>query len=450
MPRHVRPTPTIASRPRRTGKTSASQGRRWLLDCYLLRTTDALASAVMAYAVPLIVLQLTGSAALTGTAFGIEWLPRIAAILGAGPLIDRHTPQTTAFTAAALRTIATATTVIAVALGAGAPAVLAYAVIGGILTQAGYLATESLTSEATRHAGPDGHKIQATTTAIDQATQLAGPVLAGLLLWCSPTVLLTAVTVLCAMTALQTLLLTDAHPRPRLRLVTDQPTPNLVRQLAAGTRTVARIPALAWLLAALAAGNLVSGVLQVATPILTTQRFHHTPEATTGIWTASALASLLAVSVARRAVTRLGLFRTGAVAATIASITALGAGAAPTFSLYAAAVTLMMAAEGALLVVLRTGRARLIPAAGFSATLSATVAMILIPLPIAGALVASIAAPHLQLVVIAAAGAQALVAGACFTGLARHRAALDESPEPLPASAPSASPSTAFEDRDAA
>ena len=441
MPRHARTTPptrATGSTERRRPRAEQRQDqprRPWLLDCYLLRSTDALAGAVLAYAVPLIVLQLTGSAALTGTAFGIEWLPRILAILGAGPLIDRYTPQTSAFSAAVLRTAATAATLLALVLGAGAPAVLAYAVIGGILTQAGTLATESLTSEASRKAGPDGHKVQATATAIDQIAQLVGPVLAGLLLWCSPVILLTAVAGLCAITALQALLLAEAHPRPRLRLVTDEPAPSLPRQLAAGTRTVARTPALALLITGLASGNLVSGVLLVATPILTQQRFHHLAEASTGIWTASALASLAVVALARRTIAHNGLFRTGAVAAACASTAALAAGAAPTFPLYAAAVTTMMAAEGALAVVLRTGRARLIPAAGFSSTLAATIAMTTLPLPVAGTLVAAVSPNDLQLVVIASAIFQAVVAAACFNGLARHRAVLDAIPSTTSAGA---------------
>jgi hypothetical protein len=432
VPRHARTTPlTITSGARRrprAGRRQNPPGRTGLLDCYLLRSTDALAGAVLAYAIPLSVLQLTGSAALTGTAFGIEWLPRILAILGAGPLIDRYTPQTSAFTAATLRTAATAATIVGLLLGAGTPAVLAYAVIGGVLTQAGTLATESLTSEASRKAGPDGYTVQATATAIDQVAQLVGPVLAGLLLWCSPTVLLTAVAALCAMTALQALLLADAHSRPRLRLVTDEPAPSLLRQLTAGTRTVARTPALALLITGLASGNLVSGVLLVATPIVTQQRFHHLAAASTGIWTASAIGSLAVVALARRTIARHGLYCTGAVAAACVSTAALAAGAAPSFPLYAAAVIAMMAAEGALAVVLRTGRARLIPATGFSSTLAATVAMTTLPLPVAGALVAVVSPDELQLVILASATFQALVAAVCFAGLARHRGALDALP----------------------
>jgi hypothetical protein len=48
---------------------------------YLMRAADALASATATYAIPLLVLVLvtTGSTALTGLTFLLEWSPRLAA-----------------------------------------------------------------------------------------------------------------------------------------------------------------------------------------------------------------------------------------------------------------------------------------------------------------------------------------------------------------------------------
>lgn len=56
---------------------------------YLMRATDALASATATYAIPLLVLVTSGSTALTGLAFLLEWTPRLAAFTFAGALVDR-------------------------------------------------------------------------------------------------------------------------------------------------------------------------------------------------------------------------------------------------------------------------------------------------------------------------------------------------------------------------
>lgn len=60
-----------------------------LLRTYLMRGADALASATATYAIPLLVLVTTGSTALTGVAFLLEWSPRLAAFAFAGSLVDR-------------------------------------------------------------------------------------------------------------------------------------------------------------------------------------------------------------------------------------------------------------------------------------------------------------------------------------------------------------------------
>lgn len=57
---------------------------------YLPRTADALAFAMSTYGIPLLVLATTRSAALTGAAFALEWVPRLAAFGWAGSIVDRR------------------------------------------------------------------------------------------------------------------------------------------------------------------------------------------------------------------------------------------------------------------------------------------------------------------------------------------------------------------------
>jgi hypothetical protein len=101
---------------------------------------------------------------------------------------------------------------------------------------------------------------------------------------------------------------------------------------------------------------------------------------------------------------------------------------APGFAVYTAAVAVLMAAEGALTVVLRTLRSRLIPVTAFGSTLAVTIILVLLPLPVAGALVAAVPAAGLPHLLLACAALQGVVLAACFGGLRRHRAACEPPP----------------------
>ncbi|WP_405814471.1 hypothetical protein [Streptomyces sp. NBC_01390] len=86
-----------------------------------------------------------------------------------------------------------------------------------------------------------------------------------------------------------------------------------------------------------------------------------------------------------------------------------------------------MAGEGALTVVLRTLRPRLTPAAAFGSTLSVTIVLVVLPMPVAGAL------PGLLLACAVLQGAAVALAfrGACGTTAPPTRRA-EQPPIPRP------------------
>ena len=427
------PAPSAQGEPPLARTTTAADRRhaappppRWLARCYTLRAADALASSTVAYAVPLLVLHLTGSAAWTGTAFTLEWVPRLAAIAGAGPWIDRHSPQASALATGAARAATAALAAAGLLLGGGITDLLAFAVVTGVLAQCSFLASEALSADASKAAGPHAHRIQAVCAGIDQGAQLAAPLLGGLLLLIGPTAMLATITGLSLLMATQALALRTQ--RPRLRLVPQRPAPRLLPALTSGIRTLRQTPALAWLVAALAAGNLVSGLLEVTAPVVVTQHLHRSSAALGAMWTIAATASLLAILAARRAVERFGLYPVGLTAAITTCLAAFAAATAPDYTSFTTAIATLTAAEGAATVMLRTARARLIPAHNFGATLAATVLLVLAPIPIAGALAAA-ASTHLHALLLACAAGQAVALAACFSGLYRHRADYETAPE---------------------
>lgn len=382
---------------------------------YLMRGTDALASTTATYAIPLLVLVTTGSTALTGLAFLLEWTPRLAAFAFAGSLVDRWGARRIFRSANFIRaTVVALTGAVLTALpSAGTPTtcvVLAFGAASGLLAEVSFVSVETLGAEAGRRLGDQAHRVQAVQTGIDQGSVLIGPLLGGLLLLAGPSVLLAMVALL-AMTA-------AAATRHGETPADHQPVPG---SLLTGWRTLRRIPALAWLAGGLAASNLATGVLQAAAPITVIHRFHYSTADVGAVWSAAAVASLLSVIATRRAIDRWTVWPVGAAAAAVSTTACLATALAPGFAAYTAAVAAVMAADGALTVVLRTLRVRLIPATAFGSTLAVTIILVLLPLPVAGALVAAVPSAGLPHLLLACAVLQGLVLAACFSGLRRHR-----------------------------
>ena len=345
---------------------------------YLMRATDALASTTATYAIPLLVLITTGSTALTGLAFLLEWTPRLAAFAFAGSLVDRWGAGRVFRVSNLVRTavVALAGVVLLALPSAGAATtcvVLAFGAASGLLAEVSFVAVETLGAEASRRLGDAAHRVQAVQTGIDQGAVLVGPLLGGLLLLAGPTVLLTLVGALA---------LTAAATTPSGGTVADhRPVPS---SLLTGWRTLRRIPALSWLVGGLAASNLATGVLQAAAPITVIHHFHYSAAAVGAVWSAAAVASLIAVWTARRAIDRFQVWPVGAVAAVASTAACLASALAPSFTAYTAAVAVVMAGDGALTVILRTLRSRLIPTQAFGSTLAVTIILVLLPLPLAG------------------------------------------------------------------
>ncbi|MGW7710957.1 MFS transporter [Streptomyces sp. NPDC054771] len=390
-----------------------------LLRTYLMRGADALASATATYAIPLLVLVTTGSTALTGVAFLLEWSPRLAAFAFAGSLVDRWGAGRVFRVSNLVRTVMVvlAGAVLLALPSAGTMTtcvVLAFGAVSGLLAEISFVAVETLGAEASRRMGGAAHREQSVQTGIDQGAMLVGPLLGGLLLLAGPAVLLAVVAVL-ALTAAATTSGDAGH-------AVHQPVSS---SLLTGWETLRRTPALAWLVGGLAASNLTTGVLQAAAPITVIHHFHYSTASVGSVWSAAAVVSLVAVWASRRAIDRFGIWPVGVVGGGVATAACLATALAPSFTAYTVAVAVVMAGEGVMTVVLRTLRSRLIPVRAFGSTLAVTIILVLLPLPLAGALVAITPVTAIAHVLLACAILQGLALGACFAGLRRHRTACE-------------------------
>ncbi|MFE3645924.1 MFS transporter [Streptomyces sp. NPDC059169] len=391
---------------------------------YLPRTADGAAFAMTTYGIPLLVLATTGSAALTGLAFALEWFPRIGAFTVAGTMVDRY-GTTRVFRAACLARA------LVVLIAAGALAaleaqtltatvtVMLLAASTGVLTEFSYVAAETAGGEASRKAGAGAHRVQSVLLGIDQTATLAGPLAAGLLLeWCGPAGMLGT---LAGFSLLGAALAPRSRHAPRGAVVAD------TGGLRKGWATLRSLPALAWLVGGLVVSNCAIGLLQAAMPVIVVTELGHSSADAGLVWSAAATASLLAITAARRAIDRWGLWPVGAVAASVAACATLAVAQADTYRGYLLLIAVLMAGEGGLTVVLRTLRSHLIPPEVFGSTLSLTILLLLLPFPAAGLLVAAVPPADLGHLITIAAVLQALGLAAAFARL-RTLPALPASP----------------------
>lgn len=90
---------------RPAGRHAAVPPGSLLRRVYAPRAFDALAFSMSTYAMPLLVLATTESASLTGLAFALEWIPRVAAFGLAGDLVDRRGAAIVFFLASSARAV---------------------------------------------------------------------------------------------------------------------------------------------------------------------------------------------------------------------------------------------------------------------------------------------------------------------------------------------------------
>ncbi|MFF4767413.1 MFS transporter [Streptomyces sp. NPDC001255] len=391
---------------------------------YLPRTADALALAMSTYGIPLVVLATTNSAALTGLAFTLEWVPRLAAFGGAGALVDRYGSRTVFVLASLARALVLAAGAAVLAVHpdgrAASATVMVLAASTGVLAEVSYLATETAGAAVAREAGERAHRVQGTLLGIDQSATMAGPALAGLLLAAGAPQMLAVVTVCSALASLFARRTPLAEPTSAAAGASvGSPSGGL----RAGLRTVRSLPALAWLVAGLAASNLATGFLQAAGPVMVTEHYGRSATAAGLVWSAAAAATLVAVTTCRFAIDRAGLWRVGASCAILASLACLATARAPGYRSYLVLVAVLMAAEGGMAIVLRTVRARLIPTDAAASTLAATILILLSPFPLAGLLTALTPPDLLGHVLAACAVLQAIGLATAFTRLRSEPAA---------------------------
>ena len=141
------------------------------------------ANSIVAIAVPWLVLERTGSAALAGLAGAAAIAPIVFAAVFGGALIDRIGKRRTSMIADALSACAVAALPLADAtVGLGVGLVLVLVAVGAVFDSPGAAAREALRPDVARAAGVPLARVNAWGEVAENTGYLAGPALAGLLL----------------------------------------------------------------------------------------------------------------------------------------------------------------------------------------------------------------------------------------------------------------------------
>lgn len=445
--------------------TTTSAESRALRASLVARGSNRLATETLSLAVPLLVYQSTRSLAWSGAVMMLEWAPRIIGIPVAGPLVDRF---------GSLRFLRTAETLRAAILGAALAAVvllpdawpllIVTTMAAGLVGQATFVAVEKLGVEIA--GGRPVAWTQSVQAGIDHGTLVVAPLAAGALsaagaAWAVGAVLM--LVLLCRRLCDGSLAGRGAADAERRA---DDPTAPAARGpgqpgkrvapgafvgptwdgLTRGLLRIRRSPALIRLVAATAAFNLLLAVTVAVTPAVIHEEYGHGSVHVSVIWAVGGGLSVLVIALVTRIEPRVGIRRIGLVSGLFAGPAVAAAAWAPGYAGYAALVAGFLALDGAFACFLRTLRARLIPLNEFGATVSATVLLVLVPYPVAGAVVALVPYEQVPILLSVTAATTLAVMLATVPGISApeqgthvravtHRPAEQPAPVPVPPAA---------------
>jgi MFS family permease len=358
---------------------------------YLLRFCDGLATTTLAFAVPLMIYHATQSLTWSGLAFFIEWVPRIITLPISSPFVDALGSRRVFMVTNVLRAVVLGISTALVVLFPHAwPLLLAIAVVTGVLAQCSFVAAEHLGVHITEKSV---QKTQSIQVGIDQAVQVLGPVLGGMLFWFGQRIVLAGVGALASIAAgwAYSLSATTTH--------TPQARQSVLAGFKTGWRGIMTNQSLRMVVAGTAAFNVLLGIILASTPALTAQRYGSTEQDVSLLWACGALAAICAVFLLNTLGKRINLAVLSLWAGLLAIVAAIAAALAPSFVMYTAAIALFMAMDGMYAVFIRTARAHIVPSAEYGVTVGVIVLLSVIPFPLAGLLTAATPEQHMPALV---------------------------------------------------
>jgi predicted MFS family arabinose efflux permease len=355
-----------------------------LLPFFTLRFFGELANQLLQFAVPLMIYKSTGSIAWSGTAFFVEWLPRLFSFPLAGAAVDRFGPRIVYIIADSSRLFFSLIAYLGLFFFPKQTHLflISLAVVNGFFFEQTFISIEQIICKFTPRA--DIHRAQSILTGIDQATTVAGPALAGLLVTIvKPSALLIMIALIFCTSLLFVLRMNIYHLRSQL----GQDIYPFLTELRDGFKTLISIRRLVLIVCLTNILNLMIGLSLIISPAITTRVFGMPDEYLGIVYAISGAVGFIAIVVTPWLTDHFKLSRVGICAFFLTCIAFLCIGIAPSYWIYVAATSILMAMDGVFTVYIRTERAQLIPADQLGSTIGIIVFFNFISLPLAGLLI---------------------------------------------------------------
>lgn len=334
--------------------------------------------------IPVLVFELTGSAAMSGLALAVEYAPKIVLVPFIGTWSQRFRLRPQFFfvegTRASLCTI--------LALAPHVNVVIAVAALIAISGSYAYLLNESLVAVA--FSERDRTVVQARLQAADQFARIGGPALgAALYVYIGSRWLVVAAGasfVLCGLVLALLPQSADREPQARVR----GPHGGVRR----GLQIFLASPELIRLTSLLCATNFAGGVFLAIAPALIVEKFH-LPLSHFGIAAsvAAAVSAALMVFIGRRATTGSTTAVLGRRSLSAALVALIVICTAPNFTVFIAGYAMFTAANICFATYQRVERLRFIPSDTVGQTIGILTALFWLSVPLSGALVAVLVGP---------------------------------------------------------
>jgi MFS family permease len=365
----------------------------------LSRSLGSMCDQFLLVAVPLAVLQETGSARYAAIAFVIEWVPRVIAFPLIGAVVDGLRLKRV-FLALDLARV--------VLLVAAAVALNVFGTFGTLTTLMACMSVcyvmNFLGMEATipnNLPQQDYARAHSVVQGVEQASQVVGPALAVAMYQAgSMEFVLLACAALFAVSAVNIALLTvrDSSAANSASVARIVATTRVALTVLLQRPEVLYLSGLTWVV------NFVYGTALAISAAVVVQHFERGPADFGGMQSVAGLVAIAVFAAIPRLVRRSGVAFVGRLSLIVIIVSGFTLGFAPHFVVYAAAYCLLIAFDGGFNVYVRTMRSTVLPKEHLGKIMGIVGAVNLLSIPVAGLLVSVFAGrlPLLSIILVSA------------------------------------------------
>ncbi len=371
-----------------------------------------LADQILLFIVPLIVFQTTQSVSWAGLAFFVESLPRYLAFPVCGALCDRFSPVRILHISQVYRALACVVAVALYGLFDGIHWLVMLSALCGVLTTQGIMAREVVMPHVFQHY--TYAKTLSYSQIADQSGLVLGPLLAALMLqvWAWPWVVLA----IAALFVLADLAMLIWQRNTTVSLQSHEQHPGIwLQPLRTAFGHIRNLVELKRIIILAVGVNLIIGVTLATSAAMVTGQYAADTDAYALLQAAGALITIGILFYLARS--SLPLKVMGGLSYSMIAVGALITAVSPGVWAYAVGFLLVTGFDKMFNVYLRSTRQKVIPVQDFGKTVGVITLLNNLPQPLAGLMIAVLAAPlGTQTVILLLAGITALIGVAVASG----------------------------------